>query len=168
MGIFNLFKRKNPLQDYLDGLFKNMIIVDVVAASDIPLLRINGNEPRRAHADMFFHEYARINPVRINSFSQDIDAIFWIFDTFFALEINATNEDSRQFIVLQLSGSKNSAVGHKGLEGQLDAMEWSLKILGLKEQLLNPMMELIIFKQVWDFFIKNHSKAIAIVQHKYY
>lgn len=62
MGLFDLFKRKNPLQDYLDGFFKNMVIVDVIAASDIPLLKINGNEPRRAHADMFFHEYARISP----------------------------------------------------------------------------------------------------------
>jgi len=168
MGFFDLFKRKNPLQDYLDGFFKNMVIVDVVAASDIPLLRIDGNEPRRAHANSFFHEYARFSPVRINSFSQDIDAIFWIFDTFFVLEINATNEDLRQFIVLQLSDSKGNAVGHKGLEDRLNAMEWSFKILGLKEQLLNPMMELVLFKEAWDFFIKNHSKAIAIVQHKYY
>lgn len=168
MGLFDLFKRKNPLQDYLDGFFKNMVIVDVIAASDIPLLRINGNEPRRAHADDFFHEYARISPGRVNSFSQDIDAIFWIFDTFFVLEINATNEDTRQFIVLQLSDSKDNAVGHKGLEDRLNAMEWSFKILGLKEQLRNPMMEPVLFKEAWDLFVKNHSTAISILQYKYY
>lgn len=167
MGIFDFFKPKNPLQDYLDGFFKNMVIVDVVIARDIPLIRTNGNEPRRAHADFFFQDYARINPGQVNSFSQDIDAIFWIFDTFFVLEVDATKEDTRQFFVMQLTNSKDNAVGHKGIEDRLNAMEWSFKILGLREQLRTPTMELILFKEAWDFFAKNHNKAISILRNKY-
>ncbi len=167
MGIFDFFKRKNPLQDYLDGFFKNMVIVDVVIASDIPLISMNGNEPRRAHADIFFRDYARISPDRVNSFSPDIDAIFWIFDTFFILEIDATKEDTRQFFVMQLTNSKDNSVGHKGLGDRLNAMEWSFKILGLREQLHNPMMDLVVFKEAWDFFAKNHNKAIEILKRKY-
>lgn len=167
MGIVDFFKRKNPLQDYLDGFFKNMVIIDVVIAPDIPLISMNGNEPRRAHADTFFRDYARISPDRINSFSQSIDAIFWIFDTFFVFEIDATKEDTRQFFVMQLMKSKNNAVGDKELEDRLNAMEWSFKILGLRERLRTPMMELVLFKEAWDFFAKNHNKAIAILKRKY-
>lgn len=151
----------------MDGFFKNMVIVDVVIASDIPIVSINGNEPRRAHADIFFSDYARMQPNRIDSFSPDADAIFWIFDTFFVFELDATKEDTRQFFVMKLVNSQNDAIEHREIENRLNAMESSFKIQNLKEQLRIPTMELIVFKEAWDFFAKNHDKAIAILKNKY-
>lgn len=167
MGLFDFFKRANPMQDYLDGFFKNIVIVDVVIASDIPMLRINGSEPQRVSADIFFRDYARMPPTRIDSFSTDADAIFWIFDTFFVFELDATKEDTRQFFVMELVNSQNNAIGHRELRDMLNATESSFKMLNLKEQLRTPTMEFLVFKEAWNFFAENHDKAIAILEKKY-
>lgn len=95
----SLFELNN---EYLNGLFKDMAITDVIAASDIPVMTFNGNEQRRIHADIFFKDLAGTIPRRIDSVTLDVDAIFWIFDTFFVFESDASKEETRQYIILQL------------------------------------------------------------------
>ncbi len=76
MGIFDFFKKKDPIHEYLDGFFKDMIIVDVFLAEDIPLISVDGNKPQRANAEYFFSNHSNMSPHRINSYSPDVDIIF--------------------------------------------------------------------------------------------
>lgn len=168
MGLFDFFKRKNPIQEYLDSFVKNIEIIDVVAATDIPIATFNGSEQRRVPADIFFKGASRIPPHRIDSFIKDSDVVFWIFDTFFVLELNAKKDDNRQFVVIGLKTTQHGHDEKDPLMDRLDAMESSIKILGLKEQLRNPVMEVAMFKEIWDFFVKHHDEAISLLQRKYY
>ena len=165
MGLFDHFERTNPIQAYMDGFFGNMAIVDVVACSDIQIMKINGYE-QWPHADTFFSDHATTSPTRINSFDQALDAIFWIFDTFLVLELGAKS-DTRQFIVMQPVNLQHSYNGRDGFKDSMDAMESAIKILGLKEQLNDPMMELIVFKEVIDFLVDNTEQVVAILKKKY-
>lgn len=164
MGIFDFFKKKDPLHEYLDGFFKDMIIVDVIIAEDIPLISVNGKPPQSADADYFFSNCSGSGR-RINSFSPDIDVIFWIFDAFFVFELNATKEDTRQFFVTTLVG--NATTGIKGLDDRRNAMESAIRIMRLRTTIDDELMEIIIFRYAFDFFTKNHDKFIAILKSKY-
>lgn len=107
MGLFGFRKGKPLIQQAFDDFFGDMEIVDVIGASDIPIVRINGNAERRMPGDMFFHDYARLPPHRIDSFTKDIDTIFWIFDTFCVFELNASDDRAKQFMVLQRVSKKD-------------------------------------------------------------
>ncbi len=168
MGLFGFFKRKDPIQEYLDGFFKNLAIVDVVDASDIPIVKINGNDGQRMPADIFFSDHTKISPHRIDSHDQDSDVILWIFDTFFVFETNATKKDTKQFIVMKLVNLQHGYDEQDGLRNRLDDMESSYAILGLKEQLRHiPPMEIFVFKEACNFFAKNHNQAVVILKKKY-
>ncbi|PKO53607.1 MAG: hypothetical protein CVU27_01175, partial [Betaproteobacteria bacterium HGW-Betaproteobacteria-20] len=132
MGLFDFLKKKDPVQDYLDGFFKNLVIVDVVGAPEIPTLKVNGNL-QEASADMYFKDY-RIPPYCIDKFTQDNDAIFWIFETYFVFELNATKSKGKMFVVMELAESKNKKIDHQEFESYLYAMELTIKLGELRQQ----------------------------------
>lgn len=167
MALFDFFKKRDSIQDYLDSFFKNMVIIDVIAWWDIPVMNIDGIE-RRPNADIFFQKFSRINH-RIDSFISGRDDIFWIFETFFVLELYASNDEEKQFVVIEL---QNPEQGYKDkdrneLKNRLDAMESSIRILGLIQQLDIPTMEITVFKEAWDFFIRNQKHHIELLTKKY-
>lgn len=165
MGIFDLFKKKKPeIQILLDDFFEDLVIDDVVAAVDIPILKIDGIE-KRAEADIFFRKYYQGMPVRINSFTDKIDIVFWLFDTFHVLELNSTDDLAKQFVVL-----KHSVESLNGLPHMVAETVYSIKSLKLKEEILEnkELFELILFKEAIDFFGRNKHHAIEILKNKYY
>ncbi len=164
MGIFDLFKKKKPcIQILFDNFFEDLVIVDVVAAIDIPLTNINGIL-RRPGADIFFKGYYQWIPVRINSFTDKMDTVFWLFDNFCVLEMDSTNDLAKQFIVL-----KHSMEGLNELPMVTDTF-CSFKLLPLKEAIIEMKepFEIMFFKEAIDFFIKHQEDDIKILKHKYY
>lgn len=165
MGILDLFKKKKPeIQILLDDFFEDLAIYDVVAAVDIPILKIDGIE-KRAEADIFFRKHYQWMPVRINSFTDKLDIVFWLFDTFCVLELNSTDDLAKQFVVL-----KHSKENLNGLPHMVAETAYSIKTLKLKEEILKnkELFELIVFKQIIDLFERKKYHAIEILNNKYY
>ena len=165
MGLFDFFKKKPTIQEYLDGFFKNMAIVDVIAASDIPIISINGIK-RRSPADYFFEDYAKHgHPYRIDSFNKDIDTIFWIFDAFCVLEINASDDRAKQFMVLQHTSEKMDELAEL-----VGAQINSIKMLNIKGMLfeMRGVFDPLMFKKSCEFHLKHQDQAISIIKSKYY
>jgi hypothetical protein len=92
--------KKANLQPVLDNFFRDIRVVEVIAALDIPTIKINGTE-QRPRANIYFRKYTNKTPFRIDSLTKEVDTIFWIFDTFCVVEINASNDSSKQFVVLK-------------------------------------------------------------------
>lgn len=126
MGLFDFFKRTDPIQEYMDGFFKHMAIIDFFAGTDIPIININGND-QRPHADIFFRNTVPSPPNRGNGSDEGLDAIFWIFDSFVVLELGATDEDARQFVVIKLVNLKQGNTEHNALRSRMDAMQSSVR-----------------------------------------
>lgn len=90
MSLLGFLKKKTTPTQRHEDFFEDMKIVDVIAAQDIPIVNLNGIK-QRSCADIYFEDYAKQwPPYRINSPIKDIDSIFWIFDTFCVLEVNAS------------------------------------------------------------------------------
>ena len=134
--------QKANVKTILDDFFRDIRVVGVIAALDIPTIK-NGDTEQRSKADIYFRKYTDATPFRIDSFTKEIDTIFWIFDTFCVIEINASDDLSKQFVVLKhinketgnfLNLSTDRALSHKFL---------SLKetILEMKEPFENMVFE---------------------------
>lgn len=92
--------KKSDVQTILDDFFRDIRVVEVIAALDIPTIKIDGTE-QRPRANIYFRKYTNTTPFRIDSFTKEVDTIFWIFDTFCVVEINASDDFSKQFVVLK-------------------------------------------------------------------
>ena len=168
MSLFNMFKKKNPVSDYLDGFFNNLEIVDVVIAPDIPVISVDGGDKQEASADTYFRDHERIPPYCIDKFVQDNDAIFWVFETFFVFEFNATKRKDKIFVVMELVDSTHNKHDHLELGSRLYAMEVTIKITGLRQLIHNdPIFEALTFRHAWEFFVNNENKVNVILQRKY-
>lgn len=99
-SIAHKIANKTNVQSVLDDFFRDIRVVEVIAALDIPTIKIDGRE-RRPRANIYFRKYTNATPFRIDSLTKEIDTIFWIFDTFCVIEINASNDFSKQFVVLK-------------------------------------------------------------------
>lgn len=165
MGFFDFFRKKPAIQTLFDNFFRDMRIVDVIAASDIPMISLDGNE-QRSSADIFFNKYAKYGPpCRINSFINDMDIIFWLFDTFCVLEFNASDDRAKQFVVLQHTGNRKNE-----LEELVEAQASAFRMLQLKQAILEmgECFEMMLFKAACDFHAKHSKEAINIIKSKYY
>ena len=153
------------IQDYMDSFFRNMEITDVIALEDIPILNINGilQQPSAIH---FFKSDSGIPPTSINSYDKDFDAIFWIFDTFFVLELGAKTKDSKLFYLAQLIGY-NDVNEKEPMKYRIDSMKLMLKIQGLKSSASEPCMAMVIFREASIFFQQNSEYCMNIFKKKY-
>ena len=142
-----------------------MEIVDVIAAQDIPIINVDGNK-QRSSADIYFKDYAKCwAPYRINSPIKDIDSIFWIFDTLCVLEINASDDRAKQFMVLQKSSNSTNE-----LEELAGAQLSLLKMIRIREMIaeMGKTFEMLLFRGALIFHQKYQEQAIRIIKHKYY
>lgn len=168
MGLFDFFKKKNPIQEYMDGLFKKMRLVDVIAAWDIPIATLNGHENQPIPSALFFEElgFARFPPHRIKPPPTDGDCILWILDTFLVLELDSSNGALRQYLIFDPSNSY-SHLKNEPLGDIVSGMGASMKMAELKANLQDPMMEYFVFMEAWNFFQKNVEQAHKIIEKKY-
>lgn len=164
MCLFHLFKKTPYIQTLFDNFFQDMVIVDVIAAIDIPVMTINGVK-QRATADIFFNGYSRMRPYRIDSFRDEIDTTVWLFDSFCVLELNITHDSAKQFVVLKHTSKALEELPDKAAEAVL-----RIRMLQLKEVILKMQkpFELMLFKETIDFFNKHQQDAVNISKNKYY
>jgi hypothetical protein len=166
MRLFNLFKKSDSRKENVDEYLRGVEIIDVIGPSDNPVITISGIK-KRSPANIFFKDFARSAPRRIDSFIKDSDSIFWIFDGFFVLEVYASDDDKKLFVVMTFTASEFESVGHDGLDELLLTKEVPLRILRLKEELSVPTVELKVFMEAWNLLVQNQDKIISILQKKY-
>jgi uncharacterized protein len=166
MGLFDAFKKKDPLQEYVDDFFKNVGIVDVITGPDIPYIKLNGIR-QRSRSDIFFGDRERMQPYRINSFDQGLDCIFWVFETFFVLEVCASEEkeEDRQFIVMQFVNLPND---HGAMSDHMNAAKVSIETMSLRRLMSKyNTIEAIVFKSIYKFYDANTDWVLEIIKKKY-
>ena len=132
--------KKTNVQSVLDDFFRDIRVVEVIAALDIPAIKIEGIE-RRPMANIYFRKYTNVTPFRIDSLTKEIDIIFWIFDTFCVVEINASKDFSKQFVVLKHKEADKSLnlLSDKGLSHKFQSLKEA--ILVMKEPFENMVFE---------------------------
>ena len=132
--------KKTTVQSLLDDFFRDIRVVQVIAAVDIPAIKIEGTE-RRPMANIYFRKYSNETPFRIDSLTKEVDIIFWIFDTFCVVEINASKDFSKQFVVLKHKEADNSVnmLSDRVLSHKFQTLKEA--ILEMKEPFENMVFE---------------------------
>lgn len=132
--------KKTNVQSLLDDFFRDIRVVQVIAAVDISAIKIEGTE-RRPMANIYFRKYSNETPFRIDSLTKEVDIIFWIFDTFCVVEINASKDFSKQFVVLKHKEADNSVnmLSDRVLSHKFQTLKEA--ILEMKEPFENMVFE---------------------------